>query len=94
MQRMELSGEEIAKHLEAGKQVTRLALVLDDHVSFVVGEDLVVRKFKLLDGAVDQLESSDREDVAAEFDALRADGGRVQAPVRGAGAGVRLSKAD
>ena len=69
VQRMELSGEEIAKHLEAGKQVTRLALVLDDHVSFVVGEDLVVRKFKLLDGAVDQLESSDREDVAAELDA-------------------------
>ncbi len=43
--------------------------MLDDHVSFVVGEDLVVRKFKLLDGAVDQLESSDREDVAAELDA-------------------------
>jgi recombination associated protein RdgC len=63
VQRMELSGEEIAKHLEAGKQVTRLALVLDDHVSFVLGEDLVVRKFKLLDGAVDQLESTDRDDV-------------------------------
>ena len=69
IQRMELVGDEIAKHLEAGKQCTRLALVLDDHVSFVVGEDLVVRKFKLLDGAVDQLESSDRDDVAAEMDA-------------------------
>ncbi|HTL14236.1 MAG TPA: recombination-associated protein RdgC [Thermomonas sp.] len=69
IQRMELLGDEIAKHLEAGKQCTRLALVLDDHVSFVVGEDLVVRKFKLLDGAVDQLESSDRDDVAAEMDA-------------------------
>ena len=69
IQRMELVGDEIAKHLEAGKQATRLALVLDDHVSFVLGEDLVVRKFKLLDGAVDQLESTDREDVAAELDA-------------------------
>jgi recombination associated protein RdgC len=69
VQRMDLSGEEIAKHLEAGKQVTRLALVLDDHVSFVLGEDLVVRKFKLLDGAVDQLESSEREDVRAELEA-------------------------
>lgn len=69
VQRMELSGEEIAKHLEAGKQVTRLALVLDDHVSFVLGEDLVIRKFKLLDGAVDQLESSEREDVRAELEA-------------------------
>ena len=65
IQRMELVGDEIAKHLEAGKQATRLALVLDDHVSFVLGEDLVVRKLKLLDGAVDQLESTDRDDIAA-----------------------------
>ncbi|WP_297834225.1 recombination-associated protein RdgC [Thermomonas sp.] len=68
IQRMELSGEEIAKHLEAGKQATRLALTLDDHVSFVLGEDLVVRKFKLLDGAVDQLEASDSDDIAAELE--------------------------
>jgi len=68
-QRQELQGDEIGKHLEAGKQVTRLALTLDDHVSFVLGEDLVVRKFKLLDGAVDQLESTEREDLRAELDA-------------------------
>ena len=68
-QHQELQGEEIAKHLEAGKQVTRLALVLDDHVSFVLGEDLVVRKLKFLDGAVEQLESSERDDVRAELDA-------------------------
>lgn len=69
IQRMELVGDEIAKHLEAGKQVTRLGLLLDDHVGFVLGEDLVVRKFKLLDGAVDQLESTERDDIAAELDA-------------------------
>lgn len=68
-QRQELESDEIAKHLETGKQVTRLALSLDDHVSFVVGEDLVVRKFKLLDGAVDQLENSDSDGVRAELDA-------------------------
>jgi recombination associated protein RdgC len=28
-----------------------------------------VRKFKLLDGAVEQLESTDRDDIAAELDA-------------------------
>lgn len=69
LQRMELQGEEVAKHLEAGKQVARLALVLDDHAGFVLGEDLVVRRFKLLDGAVDQLESTERDDVRAELDA-------------------------
>lgn len=68
-QHQELQGEEIAKHLEAGKQVTRLALVLDDHVSFVLGEDLVIRKLKFLDGAVDQLESGDGDDIRAELGA-------------------------
>ena len=68
-QRQELTGEEIGKHLESGKQVTRLALTLDDHAAFVLGEDLVLRKFKLLDGAVDQLESSERDDIRAELDA-------------------------
>jgi recombination associated protein RdgC len=68
-QRQELQSDEIAKHLESGKQVTRLALTLDDHVSFVLGEDLVVRKFKLLEGAVDSLESTERDDVRAELDA-------------------------
>ena len=66
---MELQSDEIAKHLESGKQVTRLALALDDHVSFVIGEDLVIRKFKLLDGAVDQLENTERDDLRAELDA-------------------------
>ena len=68
-QRQELVSDEIAKHLEAGKQVTRLALNLDDHVSFVLGEDLTVRKLKLLDGAVDSLENTEREDLRAELDA-------------------------
>ncbi|MFP5374652.1 MAG: recombination-associated protein RdgC [Gammaproteobacteria bacterium] len=69
LQRMELQGEEVAKHLESGKQVARLALLLDDHAGFVLGEDLVVRKFKLLDGAVDRLESTERDDLRAELDA-------------------------
>jgi recombination associated protein RdgC len=68
-QRQELQSDEIGRHLEAGKQVTRLALALDDHVAFVLGEDLVVRKFKLLDGAVDSLESTERDDLHAELDA-------------------------
>lgn len=68
-QRQQLTGEEIGKHLESGKQVTRLALALDDHISFVLGEDLVLRKFKLLDGAVEQLESTERDDIRVELDA-------------------------
>lgn len=69
IQHLELGGEEVQKHLEAGMQCVRLALTLDDHCSFVFGEDLVIRKLKLLDGAMDTLESQERDDVQQELDA-------------------------
>ena len=68
-QRQELQSDEITRHLESGKQVTKRALTLDDHVSFVLGEDLVIRKWKFVEGAVDQLEASDPDDIRAELDA-------------------------
>lgn len=67
--RQELEAEEIAKHLEAGKQCSKLALTLDDHLSFVFGDDLVVRKLKFLDGAVESLENTERDSLRAELDA-------------------------
>lgn len=67
--RQELGAEEIGKHLEAGKQCTRLALTLDDRLSFVLGDDLVVRKLKFLDGAVESLENTERDSLRAELDA-------------------------
>ncbi len=68
-QHQELTAEEIGAHLEAGKQVSRLGLVLAEHVGFVLGEDLVVRKLKLLDGAVERLENTERDSLEAELDA-------------------------
>lgn len=65
----ELRSDEIDKHLDAGKQVTRLALVLEDALSFELGDDLVVRKLKFLDGARAQLEHADDDGRRAEFDA-------------------------
>ena len=94
-QNQDLQGDEIAKHLEAGKQVTRLALTLDDHLSFVLGEDLVVRKLKFLDGAVDQLENSEQEDLRAELAARFAlMGGEVKRLFVVLEAALKLSKAE
>jgi len=42
---------------------------MGNNVSFVLGEDLVVRKLKFLDGAVDQLENTERDSLNAELDA-------------------------
>lgn len=68
--RVDLGSQEVAEHLENGRQITQLALVLDDHIAFELGESLIVRKFKLLDGAIDKLlDGTERDDVAAELDA-------------------------
>lgn len=69
-QNLELRCEEIDRHLESGKQCTKLALSFNDHVSFIVGEDLVVRKLKFLDGALDTLNFDDVDSRVAELDAL------------------------
>ena len=67
--RVELRSEEVAEHLRAGRHVTSVALVLDDHVSFDLDEQLVVRKLRFLDGAIDALETGERDDMLAELDA-------------------------
>ncbi len=65
----DLTGEEIATHLAAGKQVTRLALAWDERVGCVLGDDLSVRRLRFLDLVQDELAATDTEDAADEFDA-------------------------
>lgn len=66
--RQDLDAEEVKEHLRNGKQVFQLGLVFDDRISFVLGEDLVVRKLKFLDAVIDELGDS-QQDAAAEMDA-------------------------
>lgn len=67
--RQELGAAEIHKHLEAGKQCFQLGLVFADRLSFVLGEDMVIRKLKFLESATEALESDDRPSLEAEVDA-------------------------
>ncbi len=69
LQRHELLCDEVRQHLSAGKKVTRLGLNHEDRLEFVLGEDLVVRKLKFLDGALEGLEGESHDDVQAELDA-------------------------
>ncbi|MDO1528890.1 recombination-associated protein RdgC [Fulvimonas sp. R45] len=66
--RQDLDAEEVKEHLRNGKQVFQLGLVFDDRISFVLGEDLVLRKLKFLDVVMDELGDS-HEDASAEADA-------------------------
>jgi len=69
LQRSELRSDEVDKHLEAGLQCVRLALVLEDHLSFVLGEDLGIRKLRFLDGTLEKLNDANIEDMRSEIDA-------------------------
>jgi len=64
----ELTSEEVQEHLRSGKQVYLLGLVFDDRISFVLGEDLVIRKLKFLDVVMDELGDTG-QDPLAELDA-------------------------
>jgi recombination associated protein RdgC len=66
--RQDLDAEEVKEHLRNGKQVFLLGLTFDDRISFVLGEDLVIRKLKFLDVVMDELGDS-QQDAAAEMDA-------------------------
>lgn len=67
--RLDLGSEEVQEHLAAGRQATRLALSVHDVVQFELDECLVIRKFRLLDGAIDRLEEVECNDLVAELDA-------------------------
>ncbi|WP_369926116.1 recombination-associated protein RdgC [Xanthomonas sp. NCPPB 2632] len=66
--RQDLDTEEIREHLRTGKQVFQLGLVFDDRISFVLGEDLILRKIKFTDVVLDE-QADSPESAAAEMDA-------------------------
>ena len=65
----DLLGEEVEVHLNAGKQVVKLALEWDEQVKFTLLEDLSLKQVKFADKLVCEAEESSGGDKAAQFDA-------------------------
>lgn len=62
----ELHGPEVEAHLEAGRQVVKLALVNGDRSTFTVDEKLVLRKLRIGETVMDEFnDSADRENETA-----------------------------
>jgi recombination associated protein RdgC len=61
---LDLRSDEIINHLNTGMQVKRLGLVLNDRLTFVLDENLVVRKLKILVEL-----AADPDSMEAELDA-------------------------
>ncbi len=64
----DLTGDEIRAHLDAGKQVTRLGLIWNERIAFVLDEMLTVRRLQFLDVVHESLRDG-ADSAAALFDA-------------------------
>ena len=65
----ETGTEEVEKHLASGLACTRISLVVPDHLSFDLDEDLVIRRLRFLDGALQPLENLEIDSIAQELEA-------------------------
>ncbi|SFN23806.1 recombination-associated protein RdgC [Marinobacter pelagius] len=66
---LDLKADEIRNHLEAGMQVTKLAVTWDENVSFVLDEELGIRRLKFGETLQEQLDDVDADDAVAKLDA-------------------------
>ena len=66
---VDLLSEEVETHLNAGKQVARLALEWDERVQVVLAEDLCLRRLKFAEELMKENEDIPEADTAARLDA-------------------------
>ena len=66
---VDLLSEEVETHLNAGKQVARLALNWDERLSLLLAEDLCLRRLKFADELMKENEDIPEADQAARLDA-------------------------
>jgi recombination associated protein RdgC len=63
-----LEGEEIQQHISAGKTATKLALTWNDRISFVLGEQLQLKRLAFLDILKENSEQADNADEQFDID--------------------------
>ena len=66
---VDLLGEEVETHLNAGRQAVRLSLHWDERLALVLGEDLCLRRLKFADELMKENEDLAEADPAARLDA-------------------------
>lgn len=66
--RHELTTEEVQTNLANGKLVSKLALVWDEKISFMLSDDLAIRRVRFLDVLEDSLKDADPQSHAEKLD--------------------------
>ena len=65
----DLDSDEIKSHLDADKYVVKIALEWDETLSFILCDDLAIKRLKFFDVIHEQNEDIDSDDVLARLDA-------------------------
>ncbi len=65
----DLGADEIKNHIEAGKQVTKLAIKWDDTLSAIIQDDFAIKRVKFTDVVREQNDDIPKDQKAARLDA-------------------------
>jgi len=65
----DLASDEIKSHLDADKYVVKLALEWDETLSFILCDDLAIKRVKFFDVIHEQNDDIDKDDIIARLDA-------------------------
>jgi recombination associated protein RdgC len=66
---LELESEEVKIHLDTDKSVVKLSLEFDESISFVLTDDLSIKRLKFFDVIKEQNDDIDSDDIVAKLDA-------------------------
>jgi recombination associated protein RdgC len=67
--RHDLALPEIKNHLDTGKEVIKLAVTWADRLSFIIDENLSVKRLRFLDLIQEQVADIETDNAAGQFDA-------------------------
>lgn len=66
--RQDLMGDEIQVHLNAGKEVVKLAIEWNEQLSCIIGDDLSIKRLRFSDEILEQSDNIGADDAAMAFD--------------------------
>jgi len=66
---LDLQSDEVKIHLDAGKQVTKLAIEWNERINCLLCDDLSIKRLRFMDMVMEEAADVAADDAAARFDA-------------------------